>query len=320
MKRIVATTGYPGKKFSNLVKEHGIEIVAPDRIPSKEEILSFVEGIEILIPTIVDTIDKEVIDKAGNSLKLIANYGVGYNHIDTAYADSKGIIVTNTPGALTDTTADLTFSLIMAVSRRVTEGDRLVREGNFKIWMPTLLLGSDIYGKTLGIIGFGRIGQAVAKRAKGFDMKIFYFSRKRVDKQIEKELNAKYLQIDKLLKASDFVSLNLPLNNETYHLITYEKLKLMKKSAFLINTSRGAVIKEDDLAMAVKEGLIAGAGLDVYEFEPKIHPELVKLNNTVLLPHIGSATVETRTRMADTVVDEIKRYLSGKKPVNRITV
>jgi len=320
MRKIVATTSYPGEKFSNLVKDLDIEILSFDRPALKEDILRSVYGAEILIPTIVDTIDKDVIDKGCESLKLIANYGVGYNHIDVAYANSKGIIVTNTAGALTDTTADLAFSLIMSVSRRICEGDRFVREGKFKAWMPSLFLGSDVYGKTLGIIGFGRIGQTIAKRAKGFNMKVFYFSRNKVDEQIENELNAEYLEIDELLKLSDFVSLNLPLTNATYHFITYEKLKLMKKSAFIINTSRGAVINEDDLVRTLEEGVIAGAGLDVYEFEPKIHLKLLKLGGTVLLPHIGSASVETRTRMADSVVDDVRLFLSGKRPLNVVTL
>ncbi|HBD10459.1 MAG TPA: D-glycerate dehydrogenase, partial [Syntrophobacteraceae bacterium] len=274
-----------------------------------------VEGKVGILCTITDRIDGELLNHAPG-LKVIANNGVGFDHIDIEAATRRGILVTNTPGVLTDATADLTFALLLATARRVAEGDRRTRCGAFSFWAPLHFLGLEVTGKTLGIVGFGRIGKAVAKRAAGFDMKILYTSRSRMDPSQEKDLKVSFAPVDVLLREADFVSLHVPLTPRTRHLIGSRELQSMKPSACLINTARGAVVDEKALVKALREGVIHAAGLDVYENEPALSPGLVELENVVLLPHVGSATVETRTRMARMAAENLLAGLKGEPPAN----
>ncbi len=292
-----------------------IEIFPYDRIPKKEEIIAGIKDADALISLLADRIDKEIIDSAPK-LKVIGNYAVGYNNIDVKYAKKKGIIVTNTPGVLTDATADLTFALILAAARRVVEGDKFMRQGKFKGWAPMLMLGKDVWGATIGIIGAGRIGQAVAKRAKGFNMRILYYSHKR--KEEMNGLRAKFVSLEELLRESDIITLHVPLTPETRHLIDYKEFELMKEGAILINTARGEVVNEEAMLKALKSGKLFAAGLDVFYNEPKVNPELFKLDNVVLTPHIGSATERTRRKMAEMVCSDVVRVLRGEEPMNRV--
>ncbi|MCS7165197.1 MAG: D-glycerate dehydrogenase [Candidatus Calescibacterium sp.] len=312
--KILITSKLPGNWHEKVNIPGYCVIVKDENEDTREFIVRNSDQTVGILCLLTDRMDKEIMDKLP-SLKIISNYAVGFDNIDVEYATKKGICVTNTPGVLTETSADLAWALILAARRLIIPADKFTREGKFTGWKPDLFLGYDVYGKTLGIIGFGRIGQAVARRAKGFNMKILYYSRGR-DFQAEKDLNAEYRDLDDLLKESDIISIHTPLNNESYHLITYEKLKLMKSTATIVNTARGKVIKEDDLVRALKEGLIFSAGLDVYEFEPQIHPELLKMDNVVLLPHIGSASFETRTRMAEMAVTNLVNFLNNRPPLS----
>jgi glyoxylate reductase len=266
-----------------------------------------------------DRIDSNVMDAAGSNLKIISCHSVGYDHVDIKEAEKRNIAVTNTPNVLANTTADLTFSLILACARNIVNGDSHVRNGNWKFgWTPDLFLGYDVYGSTLGIIGLGEIGMLVAKRAKGFGMKVLYYSNNR-NRKIELELSISYVPLEELLQQSDFVSLHVSLNKSSFHMIDESKFKLMKKTAFLINTSRGKVINEQHLIKAIKNKKIAGAGLDVYEDEPiSASNQLISLPQTVLLPHIGSATFRTRSKMAEVSANNIVNSLIGKGTVYRI--
>lgn len=283
-----------------------------DRPLTKAEIIRGAKNKVAMITMLSDPINADVIDNCPR-LKVIANYAVGYNNIDVAAAKKEGIVVTNTPGVLTETTADLVWALIMAISRRVVEGDQLVRSGKWIGWAPTQLLGNDVFGKTLGIIGMGRIGQAVAGRARGFGMKVVYHTRRTIESEIEQKLEAMHLPLTELLTRSDFVSLHVPLTPETHHLIGRQQFAKMKKTAYLINTARGAVVDEAALAAALKNGGIAGAGLDVFEAEPKVHRGLIRLKNVVLLPHLGSASRETRIKMGEMVIENIFAVLEGRQ-------
>ena len=299
-----------------MLKEHELEIYEGDTPPSREEIIEGVKGKDALICLLTDRIDGEIMDASPN-LKIIANYAAGYDNIDIEEATRRGIVVTNTPGVLSETVADLTFALILAIARKVVKGDKFVREGKFKGWAPMLLLGSDIHGKTLGIIGAGRIGRAVARRARGFNMKILYYSRKRKE-EFEEECNAKFVDLHTLLREADFISLHVPLTSETYHMIGKKELDMMKKEAYIINTSRGKCIDEKELISALKEGKIAGAALDVFENEPYVPQELKELDNVVLAPHIGSASYETRSKMAVMVAKNVIEALNERLPPNCI--
>jgi glyoxylate reductase len=271
-----------------------------------------------LICLLTDRIDQEVLE-AGPYLKVVANVAVGYDNIDLAAATARGVMVTNTPGVLTETTADLTFALILSVARRIVEADRFVRAGKFSGWeLLQPHLGTDVYGKTLGIVGFGRIGQAVARRAHGgFNMKVLYYDEVR-NEEAERELAAEFVPFEELLKRSDFISIHVPLTEKTHHMLDAAAFRRMKKGAYLINTARGPVVDEEALVKALKAGKLAGAGLDVYEKEPRVHPELLKLNNVVLLPHIGSATTETRLKMALMAVENLLAALRGQVPPNLV--
>jgi glyoxylate reductase len=316
--KVYVTRRIPQPGIDMIVKEHEVEINPYDRVLTREELLKAVKGKDGILTLLTDRIDAEVFDAAGPQLKVVSNYAVGYDNIDVNEATRRRIVVTNTPGVLTETTADLAWTLIMSVARRIVEADRFTRAGRYDGWAPMLFLGQDIFGKTLGIIGMGRIGQAVARRAKGFNMKVIYNDLKRIPEELEKELNATFVSLDELLENSDFVSLHTFLSPETHHLINEDRLKKMKKTAYLINTSRGPVVDESALVKALKEGWIAGAGLDVYEFEPKLTPGLVECENTVLLPHIASASVETRTKMATMAAENLLAVLANKRPPNPV--
>jgi len=299
-----------------LSKDLDIEMNEEDRVLTKEEILARIKGKDALICLLTDTIDGEIMDAAGKQLKIIANYAVGYNNIDIAAATERNIPVTNTPGVLTETTADLTMALLLSISRRIVESDKYTREGKFKGWGPLLQLGGDIYGKTLGIVGAGRIGSAVARRAaKGFEMKVLYNNRNR-NEQLETEIGAEYSSLEKLIKESDFISLHVPLTSETKHLIGAKELSAMKETAYLINTSRGQVVHEQALVQALQENKIAGAALDVYEFEPEITTELKDLENVIITAHIGTASIDTRTKMGMIVAENLLANLEGSNAPN----
>ncbi|HVX02641.1 MAG TPA: D-glycerate dehydrogenase [Nitrososphaera sp.] len=291
--------------------------------PTRKEIMKNVEGKDAVLCMISDRMDKEVMDAAGPQLKIISSYSTGFEHIDVAEATRRGIYVTYTSDILAEATADITFALLLACARNIVEGDRMVKQKKWKVgWMPDLLLGQNVHGSTVGIVGLGKIGAAVARRARGFGMEILYNNRRRLDEAAEKEAGAKYVDLDCLLKRSDFVTLHTTLNDASRHLINSQSLQKMKKTAFLINTARGAVINERDLATALKKGTIAGAGLDVFEKEPLGGKSpLLALRNVVLLPHIGSADLLTRSRMAQVAAKSILDVVvAGKEPGRQFLV
>ena len=287
-------------------RKDGVDVMPHD------ELVARVAGKQALVSMITDAVDRAVID-AGADLTIIANAAVGYNNIDVAAARARGVIVTNTPGVLTDATADLTWALILGITRRIGEGERLVRRGNWKGWTFDFMLGAEVRGKQLGIVGYGGIGRAVAARGRAFGMRIAYTSR-----TPRNDPDAEAMPFDRLLATSDVVSLHCPLTPETRHVIDHAALARMKRSAYLINTSRGPVVDEKALAWALRTRLIAGAGLDVFENEPKVEPELLTLENVLLVPHLGSGTVETRTAMADLAVRNVAAVLSGEAPLTPV--
>jgi len=278
-----------------------------------------VKQAEVLAPTVTDRIDAAILDQAGPQLKLIANFGAGVDHIDLAACAARGITVTNTPGVLTEDTADMAMALILAASRRLVEGALLVREGGFEGWSPNWMLGRRIGGKALGIVGMGRIGQALARRARAFGLHIHYHNRKPVSPLIAGPLEATYWpSLDQMLARADIVSINCPSTPATYHLLSARRLKLLQPHAILVNTSRGDVLDEAALAALLTSGALAGAGLDVYEREPAINPALLGLPNVVLLPHMASATVEARIEMGEKVIVNIRTFLDGHRPPDRV--
>jgi len=307
-----------------IIMEHCVtEVSELDGVLPREVLLEKVKGKDGILCLLTDTIDREVMEAVGPNLKVIANYAVGFDNIDVEEATRRGIMVTNTPGVLTETTADLTWALMMSIARRIVEGDKFVRAGKFRGWEPMLLLGTDVYGSTLGIIGFGRIGQAMARRASGFNMKVIYFDMQRAPSQIENELKASFRTLPELLREADFVTIHVPLTSETHHLIGEQELKMMKKEAYLINSARGPIVDEKALAQALKENWIRGAALDVFEREPEVEPELLELDNVVLTPHLGSASYATRTKMAIMAANNLVRALKREVPpnlVNRETI
>ncbi len=287
--------------------------VLHERPPERGELVDAVRGVSGVLSTATEKVDGEVMDAAGDGLRVVANMAVGYDNVDVQAASERGVVVTNTPGVLDETTADVAFMLLLAAARRLGEGERLLRDGLWEWWGPRQLMGRDVWGKKLGILGFGRIGQAVARRAKGFGMEILYHNRSRKE-EAEQELGARYLDLDEMLETADFVSVHTPLTDETHHLIGAKELGRMKPEAILVNTSRGPVVDEAALADALAEGRIFAAGLDVYEEEPKVHPRLLKLENAVLAPHIGSASVETRDKMAVLAAENLVAVLRGEEP------
>ncbi|MGK3647102.1 2-hydroxyacid dehydrogenase [Pseudarthrobacter enclensis] len=318
MSRVVVTGRIPEAAVEKLRAEHEVDAWAGPESISREELLRRVAGADGIVSLLTERVDAELLDAAGPQLKVVANVAVGYDNIDVPACVERGVIATNTPGVLTDATADIALSLILMATRRLGEGERLIRSGEAWKWGMFFLLGSSLQGKTLGVVGMGGIGQATARRAKAFGMEIVFQSRSEIDPAIAEELGARRVDLDELLAISDVVSLHCPYGPATHHLIGAEQLTAMKDSAFLVNTARGPIVDEAALAAALRDGGIAGAGLDVYEKEPQVHPALLTLDNVALLPHLGSATVETRTAMAMLAADNALAVLSGERPATPI--
>ena len=316
---VIVTRKLPDVVETRMRELFDTRLNADDQPMSQAALIEAMKQAEILVPTISDRLDSRTLVQAGPNLKLIANFGAGVDHIDVETARQRGIIVTNTPGVLTEDTADMTMALLLAVPRRIVNGVEALQKGEFKGWSPTWMLGNRIGGKRLGIIGMGRIGQAVARRARAFGLQIHYHNRKPVTKAVEAELEATYWEsLDQMLARMDIVSVNCPHTPATYHLLSARRLKLMKPSAYVVNTSRGEVIDENALTRMLGAGELAGAGLDVFEHEPAVNPKLMRLKNVVLLPHMGSATVESRIDMGEKVIVNIKTYADGHRPPDRV--
>jgi glyoxylate reductase len=319
---VVVTRKLPDSVETRMRELFDARLNLDDKPMSQAELAEAMKTADVLVPTVTDRIDASVLSKAGDKLRLIANFGNGVDNIDVAAALSRGITVTNTPGVLTEDTADMTMALILAVPRRLAEGFEILEHGKWQGWSPTWMLGHRIWGKRLGIIGMGRIGQAVARRARAFGMSIHYHNRRRASPQIEEELSATYWEsLDQMLARMDIVSVNCPHTPATYHLLSARRLKLMRPEAYIVNTARGEVIDENALIRLIEAGDIAGAGLDVFEHEPAMNPKLVKLaraGKVVLLPHMGSATLEGRVDMGEKVIVNIKTFLDGHRPPDRV--
>lgn len=317
--KVFITRKIPQTGIDLLIKAgHEVKVSPLDRPLTREELKSEVAGMDGVLSELTDKLDGEIMDAAGKQLRIIANYAVGYDNINIADAQARKILVSNTPDVLTDAVADHAFALMMAAARRVVESDRFSRAGKYTGWQPFLLLGQDVYGKTLGIIGMGRIGSALAKRAAhGFGMKVLYHDQK-PNEDLDKEIGSKNVSVEELLKESDFVSLHVPLLPETRHLISTKQFEMMKKTAILLNTSRGPVVDEQALLEALKKGDIFSAGIDVWEFEPHLTPGLADLENIVITPHTASATVEARNNMSRVAAENIIAALKGETPPNLV--
>jgi glyoxylate reductase len=318
--KVFMTTKHPGAAYTRLQAASGISSTHSDRDDpiSFDELMVGLAGVDGVVSVIPDRFDDEVF-KRFPSLKVVANVAVGYDNIDVPAANAHGVLVVNTPGVLDNTTADLAFALLLGAARRIVEADQYVRAGKWDTWTFDLLLGTDLGGKTIGIIGLGRIGQAMARRAVAFGMKVIYSGRNRVSPDVEKSLGgARHVPLEELLRSSDFISVHCPLNSSTRHLLSAPQFALMKPSCILVNTARGAIIDEPAMVHALTSGQIHAAGLDVFETEPDVTPALLSLPNVVLAPHIGSASVETRSAMADLAVDGLLSGLSGKLPPNAV--
>jgi glyoxylate reductase len=310
---ILITRALPEAAIHTARTRADVDLHTGERPLTRPDLVARLSGKQGLVCLITDTIDADLLE-ACPDLRVVANVAVGYNNVDVAAATRRGVVVTNTPDVLTETTADFAWTLLMATARRLPEADRYVRDGRFTQWEFMLLLGGDVHGKTLGIVGFGRIGRAMARRARGFNMRVLYQDTVAADPATEGELGASRADLPTLLRESDFVSLHTPLLAETRHVINAESLRTMKRTAYLINASRGPVVDEAALAQALKEGWIAGAGLDVFEEEPKVHPGLLSLPNVVLAPHIASASYETRLKMAMLAVENCLAVVAGQRP------
>ncbi len=319
---VIVTRKLPDPVETRMMELFACRLNLDDKPLGKRELAAAAGQAEVLVPTVTDRIDAEVLAAAGPALKLIASFGTGIDHVDLAAAQQRGIIVTNTPGVLTEDTADMTMALILAVSRRLAEGERLIRSGGWGGWGPTSMLGRRIWGKRLGILGMGRIGMAVARRAKGFGLAVHYHNRRPVPEDVETTLEATYWEsLDQMLAHMDIVSVNCPHTPATYHLLSARRLKLMRPEAFIVNTARGEVIDENALTRMIEAGDIAGAGLDVFEHEPAVNPKLVKLaraGKVVILPHMGSATIEGRIDMGEKVIINIRTWMDGHRPPDRV--
>ncbi|WP_417459650.1 2-hydroxyacid dehydrogenase [Kordiimonas sp.] len=317
--KVIVTRKLPDNIETRMAELFDVTLNLADKPLDKVALQKAVAEADVIVPTVTDSIDAEVIAAAGKKLKLIANFGAGVNHIDVAAAQEKGIAVTNTPGVLTEDTADLAMALLLSVPRRLFEGEKILRAGDWTGWTPTFLMGHRIQGKRLGIIGMGRIGTAIARRAKAFNMAVHYHKRKRLPADIESELEATYWDdLDEMLSRMDFVSVNCPLTEDTHHLMDRARLKKLQPHAVIINTARGEIIDEEALADLIEVGRIAGAGLDVFEQEPEINPKLLELDNVVLLPHMGSATYEARMAMGEKVLINIRAFVDGHRPPDRV--
>ena len=316
---VVVTRRLPESVETRMKELFDVELRDPDTRMSREELAEAMRRADVLVPCITDQIDANMLAQAGDKLKLIANYGAGVDHIDVASARQRGILVSNTPGVLTEDTADMTMALILAVTRRIPEGLAVMQAGKWEGWAPTAFLGGRVGGRRLGILGMGRIGQAVAKRAKAFGMQIHYNNRKRLRPEIEAALEATYWEsLDQMVSRMDVLSINCPHTPSTFHLMNARRLKLMKPSSVIVNTSRGEVIDENALTRMLRAGEIAGAGLDVYEHGTEINPRLRELPNVVLLPHMGSATIEGRVEMGEKVIINIKTFADGHRPPDQV--
>ncbi len=316
---VIVTRKLPDLIETRMMELFDCRLNLDDHAFTSGELAQAMKTAEILVPTVTDELSAALIGEAGPQLKLIASFGTGVNNIALDAARAKGIVVTNTPGVLTEDTADMTLALILAVARRLGEGERLVRAGRWQGWAPTAMLGMRLTGKRLGIVGMGRIGTAVAKRARAFGLSIHYHNRRRLDPALEAEVDATYWEsLDQMLGHMDVVSINCPHTPATYHLISARRLRLMKPHAIVVNTSRGQVIEEEALARALYAREIAGAGLDVYEREPEIHPRLLELDNVVLLPHMGSSTHDGRFDMGERVIVNIKTFVDGHTPPDKV--
>lgn len=316
MARVFVSSGLPGDALGRLAREH--TVVTGRAGVGGEKFLRDAATFDAVVTLFSDRIDAALLERAPK-LRIVANYAVGYDNVDLAACAARGIAVTNTPGVLTEATADLAFGLLLATARRIAEGDRLVRRGGFRGLTPSFLLGARVHGATLGLVGLGRIGQAMARRARGFGMRVLYAGPRRAAPEVERALIATYRSIDDLFSESELVSLHCPLTPETRHLVDAPRLARMKPGAILVNTTRGPVVDEGALAAALASGPLGGAGLDVYEDEPRVHPELLRLENVVLAPHIGSAERATREAMANIAVDNVLAVLAGHEPLNPVT-
>ncbi len=317
--RVVITRKLPDAIETRMMELFDVQLNLDDTPMSNAELIEAMKTADVLVPTLTDTIDLGILSQAGPELRLIANYGAGVDHIDLATARQRGITVTNTPDVLTEDTADMTMALILAVPRRLSEGERAMRSQNWTGWSPTWMLGHRIFGKRLGIIGMGRIGQAVARRARGFGLSVHYHNRHQLHEDIENELEATYWEsLDQMLARMDIISINCPHTPGTYHLLSARRLKLLQPHTFIVNTARGEIVDENALTRMLRAGELAGAGLDVFEHEPAVNPKLLELDNVVLLPHMGSATVEGRIDMGEKVLINIKTYADGHKPPDRV--
>ena len=316
---VIVTRKLPDAIETRMMELFDTRLNGDDKPFAKAELFEAVKSCEVLVPTVTDRIDSSVLAQAGEQLRLIANYGNGVDNIDVEAAYKRGITVTNTPGVLTEDTADMTMALILSVSRRLVEGERMARSGEWSGWSPTSMLGHRIWGKRLGIVGMGRIGSAVAQRARGFGLSVHYHNRRRLHESVEQELEATYWEsLDQMLARMDIISINCPHTPATFHLLSARRLKLLQPRAFVVNTARGEVIDENALARMLAAGELAGAGLDVFENEPNLNPRLKALRNVVVLPHMSSATLEGRIDMGEKVIINIKTFADGHKPPDRV--
>ncbi len=316
---VIVTRKLPDAIETRMMELFDTRLNLDDTPLTQGQLVAAVQQADVLVPTITDRVDAAVLAQAGPRLKLIASFGTGVDHIDIASARARGITVTNTPAVLTEDTADMTMALILATSRRLAEGERLIRQGKWTGWGPTFMLGHRLWGKRLGIVGMGRIGQAVARRGRGFGLSIHYHNRRRVTEEVAQELEATYWEsLDQMLARVDIVSVNCPHTPATYHLLSARRLKLLRPHCVIVNTARGEVIDEDALTRMLINREIAGAGLDVFEHEPAVNPKLLTLDNVVLLPHMSSATIEGRIDMGEKVIINIKTFADGHRPPDRV--
>lgn len=316
---VIVTRKLPDAIETRMMELFDVRLNLDDEPFSRARMVEAVQAADVLVPTVTDRIDAGILEQASDKLRLIASFGTGVDHIDVAAARARGMTVTNTPGVLTEDTADMTMALILAVPRRLVAGERLMRAGQWRGWSPTSMLGNRIHGKRLGIVGMGRIGQAVARRARGFGLSIHYHNRRPVHAEIEAELEATYWDnLDQMLARMDIISINCPHTPATYHLISPRRLALIQPHAFIVNTSRGEVIDENALVYALQNRDLAGAGLDVFEHEPQVNPKLLELENVVLMPHMGSATIEGRIDMGEKVIINIRAFMDQHAPPDRV--
>lgn len=312
MSRVVVTGRVSQSAVDSLADEHEVVLHNEEEAISRDRLLEMVKGADALVTLLTESVDAELLDAAGPQLRVVANVAVGYNNVDVDACRERDVLVTNTPGVLTDATADTAFGLLLMVSRRLGEGDRIIRSGTPWKWGMFYLLGQGLQGKTIGIVGLGEIGAAMARRARAFGMEVAYHSRRPCAPELAEELAASRMDLEDLLRTADVVSLHCPYSEATHHLIGAQQLALMKDSAYLVNSARGPIVDEDALVRALREGTIAGAGLDVFEDEPRVHEGLLELENVALAPHLGSATVETRTAMAQLAADNVLAVLRGE--------